>query len=107
MARYCRFFRGLRGSPSREVATLVNLVARDIRTCTGNNIRMIGEQSGKCPWVDSLTSIRSGIKEAELVKVQEQDSWRFGLLGFTAGSKARVGLFGCRKGEKGGAGLSR
>ena len=35
MARYCKFFQGLRQSPSTEVSVLANLVARDKRACTG------------------------------------------------------------------------
>ena len=81
MARYSRFFQGLRSSPSREVATLVNLVARDIRSCTGSNISMVTEQSGKDPWVESSASIRSGLRETEAVHVQDQDKWRVGYLG--------------------------
>ena len=79
MARYSKFFQGLRSSPSREVATLVNLVARDIRSCTGSNVRFITEQSGKDPWVESSGSIRSGLREKE--HVHNQDKWRVGYLG--------------------------
>ena len=100
MARYCRFFQGLRSSPSREVATLVNLVARDIRTCTGNNIRLITEHSGKNPWVDSSASIRSGLKEAETVQVQDQDKWRVGYLGLLLAQRQEWKYMGAEEEEK-------
>ena len=64
-----------------EVATLVNLVSRDVRSCTGSNIRFITEQYGKDPWVESSGSIRSGLREKEAVHVQDQDKWRVGYLG--------------------------
>ena len=81
MARYSKFFQGLRSSPSLEVVTLVNLVSRDIRSCTGSNIRFITEQSGKDPWVESSSIIRSGLREKEAVHVQDQDKWRVSYLG--------------------------
>jgi hypothetical protein len=81
MARYCRFFEGLRSSPCREVTTLANLLARDIRSSTGSNIRLITDYSGKNPWVDSPASIRSGLKEAEVVDIQDVDKWRVRYLG--------------------------
>jgi hypothetical protein len=36
MSRYCKFFRGLRNSPCREVAVLASFMARDRRSVTGS-----------------------------------------------------------------------
>ena len=47
MTRYCKFFRGLRTSPCREVSILANLVARDVRSVTGMNVKMVMDQSGQ------------------------------------------------------------
>ena len=38
LARFCRFYRGLLTSPSREVSILANLLGRDIRSATGSNL---------------------------------------------------------------------
>ena len=46
LARYGKFFKGLRTSPCWEVTVLANLVARDVRSSTGRNIKYVGESSG-------------------------------------------------------------
>ena len=81
MARYGKFFRGLRSSPCREVAILANLVARDIRSTTGSNIRLVWDSSGKNPWCSGPTALRSGLAKAERVEVPEADRWRVKYLG--------------------------
>ena len=43
LLRYSQFFKSLRVSPSKEVATMANLVSRDVQSTTGSNIRMIEE----------------------------------------------------------------
>ena len=100
MARYSRFFQGLCSSPSREVATLVNLVARDIRSCTGRNIGLVTEQSGKDPWVESSASIRAGLKETEAVQVQDEDKWRVGYLGLLLAQRQAWKYMGAEDEEK-------
>ena len=81
MARYCKFFRSLHQSPSREVATLANLMARDIRSTTGGNLSLIAALSGKDPWTDSTGSMRAALEKAETVEVPHVDKWRVGYLG--------------------------
>ena len=44
MSRYAKFFKGLRTSYSREVATLANLMGMDVQTTTGKNIRLVEER---------------------------------------------------------------
>ena len=51
LARYGGFFRGLRKSPSCEVAVMANLAGRDIRSTTGRNLAYLQECSGLDPWV--------------------------------------------------------
>ena len=46
LTRYSKFFKGLRNSPSREVAVLANLVARDRRSVTGSNVKLVMQKSG-------------------------------------------------------------
>ena len=81
MSRYCRFFRGLQGSPSMEVSSLAYLLARDVRSTTGRNLRHIRDRSGKDPWVDSPESIRTALQEAETVDIPAIDRWRVDYLG--------------------------
>ena len=40
LAWYVNFLKALRKSPSKEVSVLVNVVGRDIRTTTGNNLHL-------------------------------------------------------------------
>ena len=56
--------------------TLVNLVARDIRSSTGKNVRLVSDNSGKDPWADSVGQVRAGLREHEAVEVEDQDKWR-------------------------------
>ena len=50
LARYGGFYRGLRKSPSCEVAVMANLAGRDIRSTTGRNLAYLQECSGLNPW---------------------------------------------------------
>ena len=81
LARYCRFFRGLRTSPSSEVACLANLLARDVRSSTGMNINTISNLTGKDPRLENPTAIKVALEEAELVEIQNLDKWRVRYLG--------------------------
>jgi hypothetical protein len=80
MARYCKFFQGLRKSPCREVAILANLIARDRRSVTGKNVRLVMENSGAVVRSGSPAKIRAGLVEAELVEVAAVDKWRVNYL---------------------------
>ena len=75
MSRYCKFFRGLRNSPCREVAVLANLMARDRRSVTGSNVQLVMATSGCDVWSDSLGKVRASLLEKEAV-----DNWRVGTL---------------------------
>ena len=81
LARYCKFFRSLRDSQSFEVASLANLISRDVRSSTGANLRAIRDLSGKDPWVDSPTAIKAALADAELVQIHDIDKWRVRYLG--------------------------
>ena len=50
LARYVTFFQSLRKSPCMEVSVLAHMVARDIRTTTGNNLSLIRELTATDPW---------------------------------------------------------
>ena len=81
MAHFTKFFQGLHSSPSKEVATINNLLARDIRSSTGRNLRTISELTGKSPWTDIAASMRTKLAEAEAVVVADMDKWRVEYLG--------------------------
>ena len=81
MARFCKFFQSLRRSPCREVAVLANLMARDVRSTVGKNIRLITEFSGRDPWTDSPVSLKAGLVAAETVDIPDADKWRVSYLG--------------------------
>ena len=72
MARYCKFFQGLRNSPSTEVAVLANIVARDKRTCTGKNVSLVMEKSGCNIWSDSPGKVKSTLHASGEVEVDRQ-----------------------------------
>ena len=80
MSRYAKFFKGLRTSTSREVATLANLMGRDVQTTTGKNIRLIEERSGLSVWSTGQEKLKEAIAENEIVTVDEADKWRIPLL---------------------------
>ena len=76
MARFAGFLTSLRKSPSYEVAVLANLTARDIRTTTGKNVKLVSEKSGLDPWVYGSARIKEELARAEIVEVAETDQWR-------------------------------
>ena len=76
LSRFCKFFQGLCSSPSREVAILANLVARDIRSPTGSNIQLIAGLTESDPWTVGPTTIRSKLTDSEEAPVEDMDMWR-------------------------------
>ena len=76
LARYGGFFRGLRTSPSHEVRVMANLAARDIRSTTGKNLRVLEVASGLDPWVYGSARLKEELMEKELVEVPPTDQWR-------------------------------
>ena len=74
MARFTGFFTGLRNAPSAEVRTVALLCARDLRSTTGSNIRLVEEASGLSVWSSTTRQVRKAIKEKEMVVVPPEDS---------------------------------
>ena len=100
MDRFSKFFKGLCNSPSREVAILANLVARDIRSPTGSNLRLISELTGRDPWTDGSAVMRSRLTEAEAVNVADMDRWRIKYLGVLLGQRQEWHYRGAEEEEK-------
>ena len=80
LARFGGFLRGLRKSPSHEVTVMVNLAAKDIRSTTGSNVRLLEECSGLDPWEYGTTRLKEELVKREEVDIKEQDKWRVGYL---------------------------
>ena len=76
LARYANFFRGLRKSPSPEVAVMANIAGRDIRSTTGRNMKLLEEASGMDPWIFDSSRLKVELAIRETVEVPEQDRWR-------------------------------
>ena len=94
MTRYAKFFKGLRTSTSKEVATLANLMGRDVQTTTGKNIRLIEERSGLSVWSTGQEKLKEAVAENEIVIVDEADKWRIPLLGKLLGQKRELSYLG-------------
>ena len=80
LARYSRFVRGLRASPSMEVAVMFGVARQDIRTVTGANIALIRFETGLDPVCSSLGQIKKKLL-GNVVSVPEMDKWRLAYLG--------------------------
>ena len=81
MFRYCRFFEKLRKSSSVPIKFLANIVARDIRSVTGMNVKLVMDQSGSNVWSDSPGKVKAGLLESDIVTIPKEDSWRVTYLG--------------------------
>ena len=75
LANYVKFFRSLRESPSREVLVLSHIVARDVRTTTGNSLQLLREMTGLDPWSCLGHQVKKVLGE-KVTEVPQQDSWR-------------------------------
>ena len=76
LTRYGKFFKGLRASTSKEVATMANLVSRDIQTTTGKNLRLIETSSGLSAWDAGQDKLKEAVRMKEAVSVDEAERWR-------------------------------
>ena len=80
ITRYAGFFKSLLTSPCREVNILARLVAKDIRTTTARNLRLLEVETGGGTWATSLTLLKEKLKEQDPV-VPLEDRWRVPYLG--------------------------
>ena len=77
LARYPGFFQSLLNSPSKEVKLLANVVSRDPRSNTYQNLKHVEALSGLSPWDFSTGRIKA---ELPVLKVPEGELWRLGLM---------------------------
>ena len=80
LGRYAGFYKSLLNSPSREVAILARIVAKDIWTTTARNLRLLEVETGGGTWATSLTLLKEKLKEQDPV-VPLEDKWRVPYLG--------------------------
>ena len=80
VARYSIFYKTLLSSPCKEVSIMARIVAKDIRTTTARNLRLLEVESGGLTWAAPGCRIRESCMAKEPV-VQEVDSWRVTYLG--------------------------
>lgn len=76
LSRFVKFFHGLRRSASHEVQVLCRVLARDIQSVTGRNLRLVQEMSGLDPWTTSQGRLKTALRREEMVAVPVQDRWR-------------------------------
>ena len=52
------------------------MIARDIQTTTGKNLRLLKDASGVDPWMASHTAIKYAVWNKEFVEIAATDVWR-------------------------------
>ena len=75
LSRYSGFYKGLLASPSREVNIMARLVAKDVRTTTAKNIRVLERETGGLGWRSSAQDVRKELSK-RATPVSDMDSWR-------------------------------
>ena len=79
LGRYAKFVRGLRSSPSMEVAVMCGVAQRDIRTITGSNIALLRNETGMDPVQCCLAKLKKEL-QSRVAQVPEHDWWRLNYL---------------------------
>ena len=80
IGRYAGFYGSLLSSPCKEVSILARVVAKDIRSTTARNLRMLEKQTGGLTWTAPARRIRKELGSRQQA-VPLQDSWRVSYLG--------------------------
>ena len=75
--RYIGFFDKLRKSKATPVKFLVNIVARDVRSTTARNLKLIEEETGQNPWKTNKIKVQAKLQRKP---VPAEDNWRVPLL---------------------------
>jgi hypothetical protein len=99
LAKYVGFFKNLRKSPSPEVSFMAHLVGRDMRTVTGRNLRLVKDETGLCPWLESSVKVKSVLAKVK-VEIPPGDHWRLGYLGLLLEQRQSAHYMGCMEEEE-------
>ena len=98
LAKFVGFFRNLRTSPSNEVAFMAHFVGRDMRTVTGRNLRLIEDETGLSPWIQTSAKIKQ-VLSSDLDVVPARDQWRIAYLGLLLEQRQEAHYGGHQKEE--------
>ena len=79
IGRYAGFYNSLLSSPCKEVNILARVAAKDIRSLTARNLRMLGKETGGLTWTAPAKRIRKELVQEPVVP--PQDAWRVQYLG--------------------------
>ena len=80
LGRYAGFYQSLLSSSKKEVIILARIVAKDIRTTTARNLRLIEQETGGLTWSTATTRIKQKLLECEPA-VPREEQWRIQFLG--------------------------
>ena len=69
----------MRHSASKEVQLLASIVGRDLRTTTGNNLKLVSDETKIDPWVVKTGKVRAILDEKKY-EVPHRDKWRLPFL---------------------------
>ena len=87
LSRFVKFFHSLRQSASYEVQVLSRLLARDVQSTTGKNLRLVQEVTNLNPWICSYGKLKTALVQAEVIAVPNEDRWRLPYLGTLLGQR--------------------
>ena len=76
LCKFRGFFRSLLDSPSREVAVVAKLAARDLRSSLVTNLALLQREAGLDLWVVSPGHLQAALLAKERVEVPDRDKWR-------------------------------
>ena len=74
LARWVKFYQSLLTGPSLEVAVIATVAARDIRSTTGANNRLIRNTTGLDAKTATSQQVRSQLKEREVQKTEGEQA---------------------------------
>ena len=80
LGRYLGFYRSLLSSPSREVNILARIVAKDIRSTTAKNLRLLEVETEGMTWSTSTSRVKEKLLQSK-PRVPQEDHWRMKYLG--------------------------
>ena len=80
MARFNKFLKALRNSPSMEVAVMCGLAAVDVQTTTGSNRNLLERVHGLNMTTMGAAKVKQVLEE-RLPAVPDRDKWRLAYLG--------------------------
>ena len=79
LARYCKFYKGLRASNSLAVRVVASICSSDVRSTTGSNLLNLGKESQLDPVRDPLVKNKAALLSLK-TSVPVGDFWRVGCL---------------------------